>query len=289
MSWEAQAWVWTLPLQPTVKLLALSLANYASPTGKRIMPGHDRILAETGLSPASLKRSIAVLVDAGYLIVTVQAAGRGHRNVYEMPIDMVAVGSFHASKGVQSEPLYEDEDELVEAKGAQREPLKATKGAHSEPFTESKGAHPDPLHVSERGSNRRIKGLKSTNKGAHCEPPFPRDITLEVNPRVGSARGAPDPRGTRLPDGWVPGEAGFRFARERNLDPDETLAAFGDYWRSQPGAKGRKANWALTFQVWCRNEVKFSTRRGSTRSKSAREQWVDVKRSYGGFQPRFDA
>ncbi len=219
MSWQAQAWVWTLELPPSVKLLALSLANYADPTGKRIMPGHERVIAETGLSPASLKRGIATLVEAGHLHVTVQSTGRGYRNEYEMPVDMQAVSAFHEGKGVHREPLRTHEPGYVTGKGAHHEPNTPdndAEGDHHEPYTVPKRAQAEPLPDEKRGSNDAKKGLKSSKEGAHHEPPIPRVLTLENNPRVRASR-VSETVSPMVPL-WMPLEAwnGFLDMRRRN-------------------------------------------------------------------------
>ena len=66
-------------------------------------------------------------------------------------------------------------------------------------------------------------------------------------------------RGTKLPEGWEPSEDIKAWARQErpDLDMDRTLAAFRDYWRAQPGAKGRKADWPATFRNWVRNEKRL--------------------------------
>jgi len=62
-------------------------------------------------------------------------------------------------------------------------------------------------------------------------------------------------RGTRLAIAALPAE--WRaFCREQrpDLDPAETFERFADYWRAQPGAKGRKADWLATWRNWVRSE-----------------------------------
>jgi len=34
-----------------------------------------------------------------------------------------------------------------------------------------------------------------------------------------------------------------------------TLPRFVDYWRAQPGAKGRKTDWQATWRNWCRKDA----------------------------------
>jgi hypothetical protein len=61
-------------------------------------------------------------------------------------------------------------------------------------------------------------------------------------------------RGTRLPDGWVPDDALIAWTK-RNAPAAANvleLDRFRDYWTAQPGAKGRKTDWAATWRNWAR-------------------------------------
>lgn len=72
------------------------------------------------------------------------------------------------------------------------------------------------------------------------------------------SRGAADAAETRgarlkieaLPDEW----RAFCRANRRDLDPDRTWQRFSDYWTAQPGARGRKVDWAATWRNWVRDE-----------------------------------
>jgi len=48
------------------------------------------------------------------------------------------------------------------------------------------------------------------------------------------------------------------------LDPGATWDRFSDYWRSTPGAKGRKSDWLATWRNWCRRELEHNPRRTSS-------------------------
>lgn len=61
-------------------------------------------------------------------------------------------------------------------------------------------------------------------------------------------------RGTRLPDGWQPDQAIVDWTRANAPAAANALEVerFRDYWTAQPGAKGRKADWAATWRNWAR-------------------------------------
>ena len=61
-------------------------------------------------------------------------------------------------------------------------------------------------------------------------------------------------RGTRLPDGWQPDQALADWTRANAPAAANALELdrFRDYWTAQPGAKGRKTDWAATWRNWSR-------------------------------------
>lgn len=75
------------------------------------------------------------------------------------------------------------------------------------------------------------------------------------------ARKARADRGTRIPDDWAPDDGDRAFAVERGLDADAAGVEFRDYWRTVPGAKGRKLDWSLAFKNRCRELAQRSPSR----------------------------
>ncbi len=96
--------------------------------------------------------------------------------------------------------------------------------------------------------------------------PEKKETAIAVSKEAVAPDGAPDARkrakpkcalDTRLPSDWVLPEAWRQWA-EINFAPDAAAVAaeadrFKDYWIAQPGAKGRKRDWAATWRNWCRN------------------------------------
>lgn len=65
--------------------------------------------------------------------------------------------------------------------------------------------------------------------------------------------------GSRLPDGWLPGETEREFAVSRGFSLNQVtniVDTFCDYWHSQPGQRGVKLNWSLMWKNWIRREGK---------------------------------
>lgn len=81
-------------------------------------------------------------------------------------------------------------------------------------------------------------------------------------------------RGTRLPDGWQPDQALADWTRANAPAAATTLEVerFRDYWTAQPGAKGRKTDWAATWRNWarrCQEQARQPTRAPAPRSTTS--------------------
>jgi hypothetical protein len=93
----------------------------------------------------------------------------------------------------------------------------------------------------------------------------------------------PDPKGTRIPDGWQPSAADITWSRAEG-NPDDwsrrCTESFCDYWRGMPGARGRKADWSATWRNWLRREMENRGSRASPpRSQTASEKasgWMTI-------------
>lgn len=61
-------------------------------------------------------------------------------------------------------------------------------------------------------------------------------------------------RGERLPADWTLPDDWRLWAVEEGIPkPWAEAEKFKDYWRAQPGQKGRKLDWQATWRNWCRN------------------------------------
>lgn len=64
-------------------------------------------------------------------------------------------------------------------------------------------------------------------------------------------------KGTTLPVGWFVDDDGREYARGKGFTDDEIddmEEGFRLWWPAQPGVKGRKTDWSLTWMTWVRNE-----------------------------------
>ena len=91
-------------------------------------------------------------------------------------------------------------------------------------------------------------------------------------------------RGTRLPEDWeLPAEY-LQWAREQDMrgvqrfnslfEVTEEGRKFHDYWISQSGSKGVKANWFSTWKNWIRN-AKVTNAKTSNDSRSRAQRHSD--------------
>ena len=70
-------------------------------------------------------------------------------------------------------------------------------------------------------------------------------------------------KSSRLPEDWQPRQEDVSVMKEHfpSLDLKLETHAFRDYWRSVPGAKGKKSDWDATWRNWIRNTYKRSHNR----------------------------
>jgi len=63
-------------------------------------------------------------------------------------------------------------------------------------------------------------------------------------------------RASRLPQDWQPNDRMLAFCENErpDLNPTDVAATFRDYWHSQAGQKGVKADWEATWRNWVRNQ-----------------------------------
>lgn len=82
-------------------------------------------------------------------------------------------------------------------------------------------------------------------------------VAADAAPATASANHASKPskaRGARIPDGWQPDQALADWTRANAPAAANSVEVerFRDYWTAQPGAKGRKTDWAATWRNWAR-------------------------------------
>ncbi|TBC42723.1 helix-turn-helix domain-containing protein [Rhizobium ruizarguesonis] len=74
-------------------------------------------------------------------------------------------------------------------------------------------------------------------------------------------------RGTRIPENFSP-DLSVALAEGMTAEEAQRSALnFLDYWKSKPGAAGRKLDWAATWRVWARRDAAKAERNGPGRQQ----------------------
>lgn len=113
------------------------------------------------------------------------------------------------------------------------------------------------------GTDGDEQGQPGTIEPPSPSPPSPppmitKNSTPTTTPTTSS--GNSTARGSRLPDGWRPDEAGRALASELlgNSGARAELEKFTDFWRGKAGADGRKVDWDATWRNWVRHAAERS-------------------------------
>lgn len=104
--------------------------------------------------------------------------------------------------------------------------------------------------VSPEGTNRPVPQVPS-----HNITTLNTSLKTIDAPANADARPPGEKRGARLPDDWRPTDADLAAITSLLLPATELqrqMDIFRDYWRSIPGAKGRKLDWSATWRNWMR-------------------------------------
>lgn len=143
------------------------------------------------------------------------------------------------------------------------------------PYTSPNGDVSPPNPPRKRGTTEGEETGPTDPSRTHAphdeqpRPPSPDAGTSAAPPETKTAQNSRD-RGTRLPDHFPVTPALAAWARDKApLCGDDDHAAFCDYWRSQPGVKGRKTDWAATWRNWMRRAQADRQRRQSSLGRAA--------------------
>lgn len=209
---------------PEAQVLALYLMT--SPHSTMTGVFHCPILYmahETGLSMEGASKALASLIEAGFC-------------EYEEASETVFVIRMAAYQ--IGESLKPGDKRVI---GLRREVDRMPESRMKQRFMEVYGV---PFALLDPAKN------DSPSQGA-CKPHRSQD--QEQEQEQDSKRASP--RGSRLPHEELPKDwREWALSERPDLDPDSVFARFADYWRAQPGAKGRKSDWLATWRNWVRDQ-----------------------------------
>lgn len=191
---------------------------------------------------------------------TVTRLGGNHDAAAELVMSNLwgrATGGYEFKDWADYQPLKED----VEAERlAAQERMKKVRAA-------KKGVRPNIDRTDAERSPEQTANFARSSEEVRVAPsqshpsPIP---TPSSTKKRGTASGA------RLPDDWQPSTELRKWAAENSPHvnwPAET-EKFADYWRAQPGAKGRKTDWDATWRNWMRRqEEQHVTPKAATRTQ----------------------
>ena len=131
----------------STRLVLMVMAEAASPTGENSRLAVETIRQRTGLSEATVHRSIRWLLDAGEVDLAGRQTGRGHVNVYSLPaLKGATVTPFPSKKGshkgAQDETLF-DLQAPERVSSASVKGLTMTPEPSTEPSTKKNTSNPD--------------------------------------------------------------------------------------------------------------------------------------------------
>lgn len=221
-----QAMAWALEQQivadATARHVLLCLANYADKHGKGAFPSVTSLAQDTGLSERSVRSKLSLLEGFG-------AISRGNQKIAAAHIDRL-----------DRRPVVYD--------------VAMSRGAADAPRDENDGVQ--DVHPEEgTGCKSRTNGVQMVHERGAPRAPNPssnRRATVKALDR--------SPSGSRISDDWTTSPDDIAFAKKHGIDPQTEAEKFRDYWRAQPGAKGRKSDWAATWRTWIRNAVEYKSR-----------------------------
>lgn len=87
--------------------------------------------------------------------------------------------------------------------------------------------------------------------------------TGELTPQA-----AKPPRGTRIPDGWMPSQDAIDSMKSEcpNVDLEAEHRKFVDYWTAKSGKDATKLDWDATWRNWIRRAAESSPRQSSNQN-----------------------
>lgn len=102
---------------------------------------------------------------------------------------------------------------------------------------------------------------------------------IERGEKPKRSRSTKDAMATALPDGWQPDRELANFAMAELGDPNicrRETDKFIDYYKAQPGAKGRMKDWRSTYRNWIRRAAERLPRRPGSILPPARQNGSDT-------------
>lgn len=105
--------------------------------------------------------------------------------------------------------------------------------------------------VSDRTTGKSAQDFRKKDSGA---PNIQHVEENTLNKGRTRKRAAPE-RGTRIPENFSPDLSVALTEGMTHQEARRSALNFLDYWKSKPGAAGRKLDWSATWRVWARRDA----------------------------------
>lgn len=121
--------------------------------------------------------------------------------------------------------------------------------------------------AGKKGATTGVPARKYRQLHADASPIEQFEYRNTLDKEGAHARTTARERGTRIPENFSP-DLSVAMAAGMSLQQAELSALnFLDFWKSKPGAAGRKLDWAATWRMWARNDAAKAQRNGPDRQK----------------------
>lgn len=223
-------------LKGTAKLILLGIANHDGDGGA--WPSIDTLARYGGVSHRNAQKAVRAAMEAGEVTTFYQFGGTPDQPAHLRPNRYVIL--LRCPPGCSGYPRHDVREE-----------------------TGVGGDTPSRDRVSEatppRCRERHPSGVASDTPPVSQATPKP-SLEPSLEPSVEEGAAAPAPRattGTRLSAFWTPGPELWERTRALapDLDLEDELERFRDYWCAIPGARGRKLDWDGTWRNWVKRSA----------------------------------
>lgn len=241
-------------------------------------PGRRHLSEATGYTEGTIATTIKELVAAGYLISTRKAPEPGTRalahyavikpTVEELRAAVDAhIAAIRAASARAKEPSRRgpDVNPVIHLRNSKVDPILHVNGPDVNPDIHVNEADVKPVvHVNDQENGLCSKAdvnpvLPTVTSSYSLLPETPLSNPVAEKPTDPAKRAS---KGTRIDPDWriddYP-EWGRWVTDHFNVKPSAVrreAEIFFDYWTSQPGQKGVKANWLATWRNWIRRNFK---------------------------------
>jgi hypothetical protein len=203
------------------KLVYLIISSHIGAT-QVAWPSHKAMAEALGMSRSQLKRQLLWLRENGYIMWT-------ERRIPGREVQMT--NEYRLTFNTPAE----------------------SGGSHRTPSMDG-GFSQDPLFIGGFTQDTPSDGGVLTDPGPAGTPGGSQVARERTSGNV-STTTEPRKRGTRLPDDWEPSAADLEWLGTEQLSRADAIREtdkFRDYWHAQPGQRGVKLDWSLTWRNWIR-------------------------------------